>query len=846
MSWLTPKTKLTAAAGLFTSMLGAFAVAIAQKDSRDRFAPVSEATPDYAMQSAEPIAVRPPASSSLASDDLEVGEDVASLPPPPSLVVRHNDQSSGLMDRVIQASASMPMEPSDQDLSAPPVEPAGGPVPRTPLEPSVVPAVPGVMPPAITNVPVSNLPAAPARPFPDRRIANAEASAPPISTGPAALPVAPVTNLTPGMASPTTAALAGSGAEPLSLGGSTPASGTSIPVLPSASGSTLPPPPALPPAGGPAPIAPGSLPVPELPRMGSGATAPTAVPSFPPPGSSASEFPGGGSNGQIPGGTSLNPDNPNAPTLPGPPAAPSLLGPPNNSASIPSSPSANPASQGNPAGRSMPSVDSSSPMGPTAEPSGGRVLVARASALADIPGERALEGTQTPSLQVQKIAPEEVQVGQKTSFTLRVRNLGTSAAEDVVLVDRVPKHTRLESTSPPSQTSEDGLLQWSLGRLMPGDERTVTIELVPTEEGEIGSVASVSFSSLASARTVSTLPRLEVTQNADPSVRVGDRMQVQIAVTNRGTGTAKNVSLEVDLPRELRHPSGDALGMSLGDLAPGESRSIPLDLTAIEAGSLLSKIRIVSGNGAPQESTLPIQIIAPKLTLAFQGPKLRYLERSANYQVSIANQGTAAAKDIDIVAYLPKGLQFQSAGNHGEYLPDQHAVAWGLDELKPGQNATTDLTLLPMEAGDFVIRLQSQSSDTRAEPLEKGVRVEGLSELAFTIEDDNDPVELDGQSLYTVKVSNSGTRSDSQVEVAIELPVGAKVLQVDAPTRYQVQGNAIRFEAIPEMAPGDQRAFRFRLQLPQEGTQVVRAFLKSLQRPVAVVKEESTQVYTDR
>ncbi|MFN5950606.1 MAG: hypothetical protein ACK43N_19085, partial [Pirellulaceae bacterium] len=128
MSWLTPKTKLTAAAGLFTSMLGAFAVAIAQKDSRDRFAPVSEATPDYALQSAEPIAVHPPANVLRESDELEVGEDIASLPPPPSLVVRHNDQSSGLMDRVIQASASMPIEPSDQDLAAPSVEPAGGPV----------------------------------------------------------------------------------------------------------------------------------------------------------------------------------------------------------------------------------------------------------------------------------------------------------------------------------------------------------------------------------------------------------------------------------------------------------------------------------------------------------------------------------------------------------------------------------------------------------------------------------------------------------------------------------------------------------------------------------------------
>lgn len=846
MSWLTPKTKLTAAAGLFTSMLGAFAVAIAQKDSRDRFAPVSEATPDYAMQSAEPIAVYPAASPSPQGDEVEVGEDIASLPPPPSLVVRYNDQSSGLMDRVIQASASMPIEPSDQGLADPPVEPAGGPIPRTPLEPSVVPAVPGVLPPSMANAPLSNLPAAPARPFPDRRIANAEASVPQVSSAPAAAPPTSVTDLTPAIASPSNTTLAGSTAEPPSLGGTAPAPGTSIPVLPSAPGSALPPPPALPPAGGPTPIAPGSLPVPELPRLAPGSAAPSAGASLTQPSTSPSGFPGAGLNGQVAGSSPQNSADLNAPALSTPPAAPSLLGTPPNPTSMPSNTSAGPVSQGPPAGRSMPPADPISPMAASGGTSGGRVLVARASALADIPGERALEGTQTPSLQVQKIAPEEVQVGQKTSFTLRVRNLGTSAAEDVVLVDRVPKHTRLESTSPPSQTSEDGLLQWSLGRLMPGDERTVTIELVPTEEGEIGSVASVSFSSLASARTVSTLPRLEVTQNADPDVRVGDRMQIQIAVANRGTGTAKNVSLEVDLPRELRHPSGDALGMSLGDLAPGESRSIPLDLTAMEAGSLLSKIRIVSGNGAPQESTLPIQIIAPKLSLVLQGPKLRYLERSANYQVAIANQGTAPAKDIDIVAYLPKGLQFQSAGNHGEYLPDQHAVAWGLDELKPGQNATTDLTLLPMEAGDFVIRLQSQSSDTRAEPLEKGVRVEGLSELAFTIEDDNDPVELDGQSLYTVKVSNSGTRSDSQVEVAIELPVGAKVLQVDAPTRYQVQGNAIRFEAVPEMPPGDQRAFRFRLQLPQEGTQVVRAFLKSLQRPVAVVKEESTQVYTDR
>ena len=46
-----------------------------------------------------------------------------------------------------------------------------------------------------------------------------------------------------------------------------------------------------------------------------------------------------------------------------------------------------------------------------------------------------------------------------------------------------------------------GELVWSLGTLKPGEQTVAQLELLPTTEGEIGSVASVTFRADASVRT---------------------------------------------------------------------------------------------------------------------------------------------------------------------------------------------------------------------------------------------------------------------------------------------------------------------------------------------------------
>jgi uncharacterized repeat protein (TIGR01451 family) len=465
----------------------------------------------------------------------------------------------------------------------------------------------------------------------------------------------------------------------------------------------------------------------------------------------------------------------------------------------------------------------------------------------DSPGARMFDGSQNPSLEIIKRAPAEVQVGMPATFTAIVRNVGNSTAFDVEVFDTVPRGARLVRTVPEAEAVASGGLIWRLGELAAGQETTISMEVIPETEGELGSVASVKFAAQASVRTISTLPKLSVKQMAPGETLGGDSITIWIEVANVGTGTARDVQLEEDVPSALRHASGArSLGLEVGDLAPGESQRFEIELTAIEAAKVTNIVRATSLNAATSESAQPIEVRAPKLQLQLVGPRIRYLERPAPFEAIIENVGTAVARDLYIVAYLPRGLHFSSANNEGSYLPEQHAIAWNLAELAAGTRAKTEFMVLPVEEGKSVVRMTSDAEGLVAESIEREVQVEGQSELTFDIDDDHDPIETNGITTYSVQLTNIGTRADQNVSLRIELPDGSTVEQVNAPMRHRIQGRAVEFEAIPNLPSKERVIAKISVRHGREGTQVLRASLQSQLRPVPVIKEESTQTYVDR
>ena len=463
------------------------------------------------------------------------------------------------------------------------------------------------------------------------------------------------------------------------------------------------------------------------------------------------------------------------------------------------------------------------------------------------PGSRQFEGSQNPSLEIHKRAPAEVQVGVPTSFTAVVRNVGNATAFDVQVTDAIPKGARLVRTFPESQRVGNDGLAWNLGELAAGQEATISMEIVPETEGELGSVASVKFAAQASVRTISTQPRLTVKQTAVAEMLGGDSATILIDVMNTGTGVARDVRLEEDVPKVFRHVSGaSALQHDVGDLAPGESLRFEIELMALEAGKVSNVVRATSANSAMAESSYPIEVKAPKLQLQIVGPKLRHLERPAPYEAVIENSGTAGAKDLYLTARLPRGMNFISASNEGTYLPDQHSVVWNLMELAAGTKAKTELVLLPVEEGRFAIAMTTDAEGVRADPTEREVLVEGQSELTFEIDDDNDPIEVAGMTTYSIRINNIGTRPDTEVRLAVEAPEGTTIEQVSSPMKYQVSGRQVIFAAIPSLASKQQVVVKVGVKHAREGTQVLRASLQSQLRAVPVIKDESTQVYRDQ
>jgi uncharacterized repeat protein (TIGR01451 family) len=462
------------------------------------------------------------------------------------------------------------------------------------------------------------------------------------------------------------------------------------------------------------------------------------------------------------------------------------------------------------------------------------------------PGATQLEGAQSPSLTVEKSAPSEIQVGRPATFQLKIRNVGRVAAHEVVVLDRIPKGTQLVTAAPQFTQTNDGQLMWQVGTIQPGEETLVTTQVLPLAEGEIGSVAQVMFQAQASARSVCTKPALTLSHTGPQKVLIGDPVVFDISVSNSGTGAATGVVMEENVPEGLSHEAGRELEFEIGTLAPGQTKNLRLTLKAAKAG-LVENLLLVRGEGnLVVKDTLNVEVLAPALQIGLSGPKLRYLEREATYEVAIANPGTAPAKEIEVVTYLPKGMKFVSADHQGQYEPKNHAVYWSLAELPANQSGTAKVTLLPFQTGEQKLSVEGRAELGLKQACEKTVQVEGSAELQFAVADSANPIEVGNETTYTVHLTNRGSSAATNVRLSVVLPPQMKPVSGDGPTRVVLQGAQVAIDPLARVAPGEQATYKLKVQGLDAGAHRIQFQLVTDETSVPVTREEVTKVYQDR
>lgn len=462
------------------------------------------------------------------------------------------------------------------------------------------------------------------------------------------------------------------------------------------------------------------------------------------------------------------------------------------------------------------------------------------------PGSKQLEGVQSPQLTIQKVAPKEIQVGKPAAFRVTVRNVGQAPAGNVEIRDQIPKGTRLVSTAPPATRGPHGEIIWAVGTVPPGKEVAVEMQLMPTAEGEIGSVATVHFGAEASARTIATRPQLVVKTEGPKKVLINDQVVLQVTISNPGTGVATGVVLDERIPPGLQHPAGAELEYPVGDLKPGESRKLELPLVAGQAGPVTNVINArAAGDLRAEPSSFDLEVLAPQLNVAVKAPKRSYLERQATYQFSVANPGTASAKQVELVASLPPGLKFVSANNAGYYEEANHTVRWRLEELPANEEGQVKLVTMPVAAGEQAITVSTKADKGLSAVKKQPVLIEGVAAVLFQVTDTADPIEVGGETTYEVRLLNQGSKAAGKVQLTMDLPAEVKPMAADAPTQYRLEGNRVVFDALAQLAPKAEATFRLRAKAVRPGDLRARFLLQTDEMQSPVTKEESTRVYAD-
>jgi len=454
-------------------------------------------------------------------------------------------------------------------------------------------------------------------------------------------------------------------------------------------------------------------------------------------------------------------------------------------------------------------------------------------------------GVQEPRLSIEKIAPSQGVIGQPVVYSIIIKNIGNSAAQQVTIEDRIPRGSRLVGTAPQAEMIEKRLVWRKLGTLQPGEERKISIKVIPEEEGAIGSVAKVSFITEIAAEITVYAPRLKLAVTAPSEAKVGQTIPLTFVVSNPGKGDASNVIVRSVLPEGLQHPSGSDLEYTIGTLAPNETREVRLEVTALKPGRVTPTTIVTADGDVSTESKTIVEVIGEQLLLTRSGHDRVYLGRNAVFTNNVTNEGQRPVSQIQVTEVVPDGFEFVEASHGGSYASDNRTVSWTIPNLAPGAASTVSVTLAAKNLGRFDAVVSATGPSGSHATVKPQVAIEGFPSLSIERLNDERLVGVGEKVTTKIQLQNRGSATAKRVGLQIDLPTEMKLVSAAGPSTYKIEGQRLIFEPVSTIDASGSAAYELVLEAKAAGDSRLEMQISAdhLKRPVR--HDEPIQVVTD-
>jgi uncharacterized repeat protein (TIGR01451 family) len=333
-------------------------------------------------------------------------------------------------------------------------------------------------------------------------------------------------------------------------------------------------------------------------------------------------------------------------------------------------------------------------------------------------------------------------------------------------------------------TSSDGVANVTIAQVAPAaGVNRIGIEIIrPPESGNgVGMVIARS-----ETRKEWVAPQVHLEKTAPESVAIGQEIPYVLTITNHGQVETKTVTVRDFKPKNVRYlrsdppasEEGDQLIWTLGELRPGQPRTINVVFQSEVIGAVRNRATLTTDEGQTDEKQTVTQVMQPQIKLAMIGPETAVKNVPITYQLRVTNPGSGTATNVLIQDRFDKSLEHESKANPIE-LP--------VGTVGPGETKTYTLALTPRATGQLwneaVVTADGGLKDTAKHTV-------AVQEAQLSLKQIGPARRVAGRpATYTITVTNPGESTVDNLVVREQLPVELTFKNADS--NGQFDGGAV-------------------------------------------------------
>jgi uncharacterized repeat protein (TIGR01451 family) len=306
-------------------------------------------------------------------------------------------------------------------------------------------------------------------------------------------------------------------------------------------------------------------------------------------------------------------------------------------------------------------------------------------------------------------------------------------------------------------------------------------------------------------------PQLKIEKVAPPTAVLGQPLIYHIIVTNSGTATARQVTVEDRVPEgaELTGTipravlTGNRLSWKIGDVEPGQSQKISIRVTPRAPGRIgsVATVNFVS------EITSQTLVTAPKLNVDLASPGQARVGDPVQFNFKVTNTGSGDAEHVVIRSIIPRELEH----------PGGHDLEYEIGKLPAGESKVVQLSMTAARAGEAVNRAVVTAAGGVSVETKAAVRVVG-SNLVLSRTGPEHRL-LGRTAVYQNVVTNKASHAIDKATLVETIPAGLEFVEANEGGQYYDSNRTVAWR-IERLGPGDSKVVKVTLRAIEAGTQV--------------------------